>query len=215
MLLIWWDSLLVLDLSFNILDGVRWLNLKGDGLACEGFDEDLHTTTETQHQVECGFLLDVVVAQSAAILELLSSEDETLLIWWDSLFVLNLCLDILDGVRWLNLECDGLACEGLDKDLHTTTETQHQVECGFFLDVVIAQSATILELLSSKDETLLIWWDTLLVLDFSFDILDGVRWLNLKGDGLACEGFHEDLHTTTETQHQVECRFLLDVVIAQ
>ena len=31
---------------------------------------------------------------------------------------LDLGLDILDGVRWLNLEGDGLAREGLDKDLH-------------------------------------------------------------------------------------------------
>merc|ERR1712038_1080241 len=172
-LLIWWDTFFVLDLSFDILDGVRWLNLEGDGLACEGLDKDLHTTTETQHQMECGFFLDVVIAQSAAILELFSSEDKTLLIWWDSFFVLDLSFDIFDGIRWLNLKGNGLACECFDKDLHTTTKTQHQVECGFFLDVVIAQSAAILELFSSEDETLLIWWDSLLVLDLSFDILDG------------------------------------------
>jgi hypothetical protein len=33
-----------------------------------------------EHQVKSGFLLDVVVAQSATVLELLTSEDETLLI---------------------------------------------------------------------------------------------------------------------------------------
>jgi hypothetical protein len=38
------------------------------------------TTTETEDQVQGGLLLDVVVGQSAAILELLTSKDETLLI---------------------------------------------------------------------------------------------------------------------------------------
>ena len=31
-----------LDLGLDILDGVRGLHLKGDGLAREGLDEDLH-----------------------------------------------------------------------------------------------------------------------------------------------------------------------------
>jgi hypothetical protein len=34
-------------------------------------------------------------------------------------------------------------------------------------------------LLSGKDQTLLVWGDSLLVLDFGFDILDGVRGLDL------------------------------------
>ena len=38
----WWDAFLVLDLSLDILDGVGWLHLEGDGLASEGLDENLH-----------------------------------------------------------------------------------------------------------------------------------------------------------------------------
>ena len=34
----------------------------------------------------------------------------------------------------------------------------------------------------------------LLVLDFGLDIVDGVRRLHLKGDGLPHQDFHEDLH---------------------
>jgi hypothetical protein len=34
----------------------------------------------------------------------------------------------------------------------------------------------------------------LLVLDLGLDIVDGVRGLNLEGDGFAREGLHEDLH---------------------
>jgi len=48
--------------------------------------------------MEGGLLLDVIIGQSATVLELLSGEDQTLLIRWDSLLVLNLGLDIIDGV---------------------------------------------------------------------------------------------------------------------
>merc|ERR1711893_346639 len=41
----------------------------------------LGATPEAQHQVKCGLLLDVVVAQGAAILQLLASEDQPLLVW--------------------------------------------------------------------------------------------------------------------------------------
>ena len=36
------SPLLVLDLGLDIVDGVRGLNLEGDGLAREGLDENLH-----------------------------------------------------------------------------------------------------------------------------------------------------------------------------
>jgi len=81
----------------------------------------LGTTTEAQHQVKSGLLLDVVVRKSAAILELLAGEDQSLLIRRDALLVLDLGLDIVDSVARLHLEGDGLAREGLDKDLHCTT----------------------------------------------------------------------------------------------
>ena len=40
---------------------------------------DLLATAQAQHQVERGFLLDVVVGQRAAVLELLAREDQALL----------------------------------------------------------------------------------------------------------------------------------------
>ncbi|GAO45925.1 hypothetical protein G7K_0171-t1 [Saitoella complicata NRRL Y-17804] len=76
------------------------------------------TTTETEDKVKGRLLLDVVVGESAAILELLSGEDETLLVRGNSLLVLDLGLDVVDGVRGLDLEGDGLTREGLDEDLH-------------------------------------------------------------------------------------------------
>lgn len=56
------------------------------------------------------------------------------------------------------------------------------------LDVVVRESSTILKLLSGEDETLLIRGNALLILDLGFDIVDRVRRLDLKGDGLARKG---------------------------
>ena len=60
-------------------------------------------------------LLDVVVGKGAAILKLLSSEDETLLVRGNALLVLDLALHIVDSVRGLDLEGDGLARQGLNE----------------------------------------------------------------------------------------------------
>ena len=68
--------------------------------------------------MEGGLLLDVVVGESSAVFELLSSEDESLLIWRNTFLVLDLGLDILDGVSWLDVQGDGLSGKGLDEDLH-------------------------------------------------------------------------------------------------
>jgi hypothetical protein len=79
-------------------------------------------------------------------------------------------------------------------DLHTTAKAEDEVESGLLLDVVVAQSATILELLASEDQTLLIRWNAFLVLDLGLDVVDGIGRLHLKGDGLAGQGLDEDLH---------------------
>jgi len=106
--------------------------------------------------VEGGFLLDVVVSKGVAILELLSCEDEALLVRRDALLVLDLRLDIVNGVRGLNLQGDALAGEGLHEDLHAATEAEDKVEGGFLLDVVVSKGVAVLELLSCKDEALLV-----------------------------------------------------------
>jgi len=87
--------------------------------------------------VEGGLLLDVVIGQSPAVLELLTSEDQPLLVWGDSLLVLDLCLDVLDAIASLDLQSDGLAGQSLHKDLHTSSQPEDKVEGGLLLDVVI------------------------------------------------------------------------------
>jgi len=79
------------------------------------------------------------------------------------------------------------------------------VKGGLLLDVVVRQGPSILKLLASKDQPLLIWGDAFLVLDLGLDIFNGVRGLHLQSDGLAGQGLHEDLHTTTQTQDKVKC----------
>merc|ERR1712159_737556 len=166
---------------------------------------DLAATAETQHQVERGLLLDVVVSQGAAVFELLTREDQTLLIRRDAFLVLILRLDVVYRVRGLDFKRDGLARERLDKNLHATAETQHQVECGLLLDVVVSQGAAVFELLTREDQTLLIRRDAFLVLNLRLDVVNRVRGLDFKRDGLARERLDENLHATAETQHQVEC----------
>ena len=71
--------------------------------------------------MKSGLLLDIVVLKCAAILELLTGEDQALLVRGDTLLVLDLGLDSLDGVSAIHLKGDGLAGESLDEDLHAYT----------------------------------------------------------------------------------------------
>merc|ERR1712093_748763 len=103
-----------------------------------------------------GLLLDVVVLEGAAVLELLACEDEALLVRRDAFLVLDLGLDGIDGVGALNLEGDGLAGESLDEDLHASAQPKHQMQGGLLLDVVVLEGAAILELLAREDEALLV-----------------------------------------------------------
>ena len=89
-------------------------------------------------QVESRLLLNVVVRESTPVLKLLPGEDETLLVGRDAagsrstrssplrfeirrylpLLVLDLSLDIVNGVGGLDLKGDGLSSKSLNEDLH-------------------------------------------------------------------------------------------------
>ena len=73
-----------------------------------------------------------------------------------------------------------------------------------FLDVVVLETSVVIKLLSTEDEALLIRWDALLVLDLRLQILNRVFGFNFKSDGLASQSLHEDLHTTPESENQVQ-----------
>ena len=65
---------------FAVVDGVGAFDLESDGLSSQGLNEDLHTTTETEDEMESRLLLDVVISEGAAVFKLLSDEDESLLV---------------------------------------------------------------------------------------------------------------------------------------
>ena len=50
---------------------------------------DLNSSPKTKDKVESGLLLDVVVGEGPAILQLLASEDQPLLIWWNAFLILR------------------------------------------------------------------------------------------------------------------------------
>jgi len=87
------------------------------------------------------------------------------------------------------------------------------MKSGLLLDVVVGEGSTVFKLLSGEDESLLIWRDSFLILDLGFNILDGVCWLNVKGNGLTSESLDEDLHTTSESKNEMKSGFLLDVIV--
>ena len=78
--------------------------------------------------------------------------------------------------------------------LETAPESKDQVESRFLLDVVVTECPSVLELLSGKDESLLIRRNTFLVLDFGLHILNRIAGLDLESDGLAGKSLYEDLH---------------------
>merc|ERR1712023_523744 len=138
-------------------------------LHCRGYDVNLlgvadlaATATQAEHEVERRLLLNVVVRKRTTILELLARKDETLLIRWNALLVLDLLLHVLDRVAGLHVERDGLARKRLNEDLHAAAQAEHEVERRLLLNVVVSERTTILKLLARKDETLLIRGDALL-----------------------------------------------------
>ena len=73
---------------------------------------------QAQDEVQRRLLLNVVVGERAAVLELLARKDQALLVRRNSLLVLNPRLDILDSVATLDLGDDGLASQRPHKNLH-------------------------------------------------------------------------------------------------
>ena len=162
------------------------------------------TSSESQNEMKSRFLLDVIVRKSSSVFELLSCEDKSLLIGWDTFLVLDFSFDIFDGVSWFNVKGDGFTSEGFYENLHSSSKSENQVKSGLFLDVIVGESSAIFKLLSSEDESLLIRWDTFCILNVSLDIFNGICWLNIKCDGFTSKCLDEDLHTSSESKNQME-----------
>ena len=68
------------------------------------------------------------------------------------------------------------------------------MESRLLLNVVVRKSAAVLELLARENKALLVRGNALLVLNLGLDVVNGVGRLDLKGNGLASESLHENLH---------------------
>ena len=90
--------------------GARWTVSTLAGSGTRGFADGARASdnvppmqsssapAQAQNSVQRAPLLDVVVRERAAVLELLAREDEALLVRRDALLVLHLLLDVLDAV---------------------------------------------------------------------------------------------------------------------
>ncbi len=83
------------------------------------------------------------------------------------------------------------------------------MESRLLLNVVVRQVPSVLQLLASEDEALLVRRDAFLVLDLGLHVLNGVVRLDVKSNGLASQGLNEDLHATAQVVHQGKCWLLL------
>ena len=106
----------------------------GGGILADGEGEGhLGVRSQPQHQMEGALLLDIVVSQGSVVLQLLAGKNQPLLVRGDALFILDLGLDVLDGVGGLHVQGDGLAVQGLDKQLHGESlihQQAHQQRCA-------------------------------------------------------------------------------------
>ena len=75
-------------------------------------------------------LLNIVICKCPPVFQLLSGKNQALLIRGNPFFVLDLGLDVVDGVVGLDLQGDGLSRQRFDENLHSTTQTEHQMEGG-------------------------------------------------------------------------------------
>jgi hypothetical protein len=131
--------------------------------------------------VEGGLLLDVVVGQGAAVLQLLAGKDQALLVRGDAWWFGGGQVGRGAGEQLNTSKGDGESVLSMQNAAATQPATRANSH---------ASSATAwLKRANGNAQAL-----TLLVLDLLLDILDGVGGLHLEGDGLAREGLDEDLH---------------------
>ena len=71
-----------------------------------------HSSSHLEEHFNGGGLADSAGADSLRIIELLSSENKTLVVVVDVLLLLDHLLDVLHGLRGLNLKRDGVSLQG-------------------------------------------------------------------------------------------------------
>ena len=87
------------------------------------------TTAQPKNKMQRRLLLNIVVRKGTSVLELLSCENQALLIGRNALLVLNFLLHVINRIRRFDIEGNGLSSQGFDEDLH--------VDCLIDLELVV------------------------------------------------------------------------------
>ena len=82
----------------------------------------------------------------------------------------------------------------LIKNSNAASKSQHKVDRGLFLDIVVTEGPIVFQLLARKDEALLIRRNALLVSDLLLDHVHGIRGFAVHGNGFSSKSLDEDLH---------------------
>ena len=72
-------------------------------------------------------------------------------------FILHLCLHVFDRVTWLHMQVDGISVKSAQQFAFHHKDEGPNEESIPLLDIVIRTGLSILELLSRKDQTLLVY----------------------------------------------------------
>merc|ERR1712043_148502 len=196
-LLVRGNTFFILNFLLDIFNSIARFNIKSNCFTSQGFNKDLHsrTTSKTKDKMESRFFLDIVVGKSTSIFQLLSSKNQSLLVRGNTFFILNFLLNIFNGITGFNIKSDSFTSQSFDKYLHsrTTSKTKYKMESRFFLDIVIRKSSAIFQLLSGKNQSLLVRRDTFFILDFLLHIFNGITGFNIKSDSFTSQSFDKYL----------------------
>ena len=93
------------------------------------------------------------------------------------------------------------------------------MQSGFLLNIVIRQGEVVFQFFFCVEQSLFIKGNTFLILDFGFNVFDGITLLGIQGKSFKKSffgaGFNKDYHTTYQPQHQMQSLFIINVIVNQ
>jgi len=75
-------------------------------------------TNRRHTQVEGGAIMDTIVRQGKVVPQLFADQDQPLPVWRNAFLVLELGLNVLNSVWWLNRNDDSRVIRGVHENLH-------------------------------------------------------------------------------------------------
>ena len=91
---------------------------------------------------------------------MLISKSEVLVFLWDSLCVQESGFYVLNCVTSLNIKDGDSAGEKLHKHLHAIILVPNKVKGCLILNFIVRKCKAVFQLLISKEEALLVWWNS-------------------------------------------------------